>query len=159
MSSSTLFPCFLLCWCDDIQTVSHSAMVNIISLPKLCHWPQQPVHGDNLPDPKRPLSATTEANTQVQEAANVKASKKRGSYGRFHVRKRAAVGTYACMNRVVAAARYYPRIIKYPVNKTAFSHCCAILSYSSSCPLRPSSISATAPWNTVATVCYMASCH
>ena len=48
--------------------------------------------------------------------------KKRGSYGSFHVKKRAAVGKYACENRVVAS-RYYPRIIKHPVNKTASSHC------------------------------------
>ena len=63
----------------------------------------------------------------------MKALKKRGSYSRFHVKMRAVVGKYTCDNRVVAAARYYPMIIRHPVNETVSRHCCAIASYSSSC--------------------------
>ena len=96
-------------------------MLDRFAMALYCYY--QPVHGDNLPDPKGPLSTTTEANTQVQEVVNMNALKKRGSYDSFHVKKRAAVGKYACVNRVVDAARYYPRIIKHPVNKTASSHC------------------------------------
>ena len=84
----------------------------------------QPVRGDNLPDPKGPLSATiprqaiAEANKQVQEAVNEKASIKRGSYGHFDAKTRAAVGMYACKNGVVATARYYSRDTKHPVNES-----------------------------------------
>ena len=81
----------------------------------------QPVRGDALPDPKGPLSATipqqaiVEANKQVQEAEIAKASKKRGSYGRFDTKTRAAIGKYSCEN-VVAAARYYSKALHRPVN-------------------------------------------
>ena len=60
----------------------------------------QPVRGDALPDPKGPLSATiprqaiAEANKQVQEAAIAKATKKRGIYGHFDAKTRAAIGKY-----------------------------------------------------------------
>ena len=75
----------------------------------------QPVRGDALPDPKGPLSTTiprqamAEANKRVQEVAIVKASKKRGSYGHFDAKTRAAIGKYSCENGVVVAARYYYR--------------------------------------------------
>ena len=70
----------------------------------------QPVRGDALPDPMGPLSATilrqaiAEAKKRVLEAAITKASKKRGSYGHFDVKTRAAIGKYSCENGVVAAA-------------------------------------------------------
>ena len=65
----------------------------------------QPVRGDALPDPKGPLSATiprqaiAEANKRVQEAAIAKASKKRGSYGHFDAKTRAAIGKYSPLPR------------------------------------------------------------
>ena len=84
----------------------------------------QPVRGDALPDPKGPLSATiprqaiAEANKRVQEAAIAKASKKRGSYGHFDAKTRAAIGKYSCENGVVAAARYYSKALHRPVNES-----------------------------------------
>ena len=84
----------------------------------------QPVRGDALPDPKGPLSTTiprqdiAEANKRVQEAAIVKASKKRGSYGHFDAKTRAAIGKYSCENGIVAAARYYSKALHHPVNES-----------------------------------------
>ena len=89
----------------------------------LCRY-FQPVRGDALPDPKGPLSATiprqaiAEANNRVQEAAIAKASKKRGSYGHFDARTRAAIGE----NRVVVAARYYSQALHRPSRKHCSLH-------------------------------------
>ena len=84
----------------------------------------QPIRGDALPDPKGPLSTTiprqaiAEANKRVQEAAIAKASKKRGSYGHFDAKTRAAMGKCSCENGVVAAARYYSKALHRPVNES-----------------------------------------
>ena len=91
----------------------------------------QPIRGDALPDPKGPLSTTiprqaiAEANKRVQEAAIAKASKKRGSYGHFDAKTRAAMGKYSCENGVVAAARYYSKALHRPVNESTVRtrHC------------------------------------
>ena len=48
----------------------------------------------------------------------MKASKKRGSYGHFDAKTRAAIGKYSCENRVVAAARYYSKAVHRPVNES-----------------------------------------
>ena len=63
----------------------------------------QAVLGDDLPDPKGPLTipiprqATTEANKQVHEVGIAKASKKRGN-GRFNAKTNTWTGKYSCEN-------------------------------------------------------------
>ena len=63
----------------------------------------QLVLGDNLPDPKGPLTtpilrqATTEASKQVHAMAIAKVSKKRGN-GRFNAKTSTWTGEYSCEN-------------------------------------------------------------
>ena len=60
--------------------------------------------------------------TRYKNRQSRKASKKRGSYGHFDAKTRAAIGKYFCENRVVAAARYYSQALHRPSRKHCSLH-------------------------------------
>ena len=84
-----------------------------------------PVRNGGLPDPEGSLSsvlspqAIEQANQEVSAVVQEEQKKKRGTYHKLTPETRAAIGTYASENGVVAAARYFSSKLDRPINESS----------------------------------------